>query len=155
MIWGVPLGEQTLHVDVDLSDIGCFSLRPDDFIRLGFGVDNFQNTYTFKASEDIDSLPQIKTFNKTIEVYPFWGSPDLCDIGITRADFDLSDQGVRIEPKAYLIGGTFTDTGKNTINKNCEPRKKMGRKCDLGTKPGKIEAIRFTTTYDNNNRPVL
>ena len=24
MIWGVPLGEQTIHVDVDLSDMGCF-----------------------------------------------------------------------------------------------------------------------------------
>ena len=43
MIWGVPLGTQTLHVDVDLSDIGCFSLRPDDFIRQGKGVDNFKN----------------------------------------------------------------------------------------------------------------
>ena len=39
MIWGVPVGEQRLHVDVDLSDIGCFSLRPYDFIKRGRGVE--------------------------------------------------------------------------------------------------------------------
>ncbi len=76
MIWGVPLGTQTIHVDVDLSDIGCFSLRPDDFIRQGMGVDQFKNEYTFKSSEDLDALPQIVSFNQTIEVYPFWGNED-------------------------------------------------------------------------------
>jgi hypothetical protein len=155
MIWGVPLGEQTIHVDVDLSDMGCFSLRPDDFLNKGFGIDQFRSNYQFKSSTDIDSLPQIITFDKTIEIYPFWGNEDLCEIGITRTDFDLSDQGIKVEPKAYLIGGTFSDNGKMSVNKNCQPRKKMGRKCDLTTKAGVIEAIRFTTEYDENNRPTL
>jgi hypothetical protein len=134
MIWGVPLGEQTIHVDVDLSDMGCFSLRPYDFIRNGFGVDSFKNTHSFKSSQDIDSLPQIVSFDKTIDVVPFWGNIDLCELGITRTDFDLSNQGVKVEPKAFLIGGTYTDTSKNSINKNCQPRRKMGRKCDLTTR---------------------
>jgi hypothetical protein len=155
MLWGVPLGTQTLHVDIDLSDIGCFSLRPDDFIRQGRGVDEFKNEYEFKPSDDIDSLPQIVTFNKTIEVYPFWGNEDLCEIGITRSDFDLSDKGIRIEPKAYFIGGTYTDDGKNAVNKNCQPRRKMGRKCDLTTRKGRIEAIRFTSKKDDQYRPIL
>lgn len=155
MIWGVPLGQQTLHIDLDLSDMGCFSLRPYDFIRQGYGVDSFKNNYTFKSSEDIDSLPQIVSFDKTIEVYPFWGNQDLCEIGITRSDFDLSQQGIKVEPKAFLIGGTYTDTGKNSVNKNCNVRRKMGRKCDLTTKTGTIEAIRFTSTKDENNRPIL
>jgi hypothetical protein len=156
MIWGVPIGEQKLHVDVDLSDIGCFSLRPYDYIRQGSGVDNFKNSYEFKSSTDIDSLPQIVKFDKDIIVYPFWGNEDLCEIGITRTDFDLSETGVKIEPKAFIIGGTFTDAGnKNTINKNCGVRKKMGRKCDLTTKKGNIEAIRFTTERDSDNRPIL
>lgn len=155
MIWGVPIGTQTIHVDVDLSDISCFSLRPDDFIRQGMGVDSFKNEYTFKSSDDIDSLPQIVTFNQTIEVYPFWGNEDLCEIGITRTDFDLSDKGVRIEPKAYLIGGTFTDTGKSSVNKNCSPSRKMGRKCDLESRKGTIEAIRFTSKKDSKYRPIL
>jgi hypothetical protein len=155
MIWGVPLGTQTIHVDVDLSDISCFSLRPDDFIRQGMGVDSFKNEYTYKGSQDIDSLPQIVSFNQTIEVYPFWGNEDLCEIGITRTDFDLSDKGVRIEPKAYILGGTFADTGKSSVNKNCTPRKKMGRKCDLESRKGKIEAIRFSSKKDNKFRPIL
>ena len=48
MIWGVPIGTQIIHVDVDLSDIGCFSLRPYDFIKKGVGVDNFERFYKFK-----------------------------------------------------------------------------------------------------------
>lgn len=155
MIWGVPVGEQELHVDVDLSDIGCFSLRPYDFIKQGSGLDNFKNSYTFKSSPDLDSLPQIKRFDKKIIVYPFWGNEDLCEIGITRSDFDLSQLGVKVEPKAFLIGGAYTDTGKNSINKNCNVRRKMGRKCDLTTKTGKIEAIRFTSERDENNLPIL
>jgi len=155
MIWGVPIGEQIIHVDIDLSDIGCFSFQPYDLVSLGIGESQFKNQHTFKISEDIDSLPQIITFNKTIEVYPFWGNEDLCEISITRTDFDLSEQGVKIEPKAYLIGGTYTDDGKNSINKNCQPRRKMGRKCDLTTKNGIIESIRFTNTLDNLGRPIL
>lgn len=155
MIWGVPLGNQTLHVDVDLSDIGCFSLRPYDFIRQGKGEDQFKNSYSFKSSDDIDSLPQIVSFDKTIEVYPFWGNESICEIGITRSDFDLSNVGVKIEPKAILIGGIYTDSGKNSINKNCQPKQKMGRKCDLITKTGKVEAIRFTNHKDKNNYPIL
>lgn len=155
MIWGVPLGSQTLHIDGDLSDIGCFSLRPYDFIRQGLGVDSFKNTYTYKSSNDINSLPQIVNFVKTIEVYPFWGNKDICELGITRVDFDLSEMGIKVEPKAFLIGGTYTDTGKSAINKNCDVRRKMGRKCDLTTKEGTIEAIRFTMDLDENNRPIL
>lgn len=155
MIWGVPVGEQTIHVDIDLSDMGCFSFQPYDLISLGIGETQFKNSYTFKTSEDLDSLPQIVTFNKTIEVYPFWGNEDLCEISITRTDFDLSERGVKIEPKAYLIGGTYTDDGKNSINKNCQPKRKMGRKCDLTTKNGTIEAIRFSNKLDDLGRPIL
>jgi hypothetical protein len=155
MIWGVPVGQQTLHIDVDLSDIGCFSLRPDDFIRQGKGVDNFKNSYTYKSSNDIDTLPQIISFDKNIEVYPFWGNEDLCEIGITRTDFDLSSKGVKVEPKAYFLGSIYSDQGKNTVNKECRPKGDMGRKCDLTTYPAVIEMIRFTTRKDENNRPIL
>lgn len=155
MIWGVPIGSQTIHIDVDLSDMGCFSLTPDDFINQGFTIDSFKNEYTFKSSNDIDSLPQIVTFNQTIDVYPFWGNENLCEIGITRVDFDLSNKGLRIEPRAYVIGGTFTDSGKNSVNKNCVPRSRMGTKCDLTTKTGIVESIRFTNRKDENYRPIL
>lgn len=155
MIWGVPLGEQLIHVDLDLSDMGCFSLRPDDFLLKGYGKDDFKSAYEFDSSEDIDALPQIVTFDRGIEVYPFWGSEDLCDIGITRIDFDLSDLGIKIEPAALLIGGSFSDDGKNSINKNCMPRVNMGKKCNMTTQSGKFESIRFTSQYDEDNKPIL
>jgi hypothetical protein len=155
MIWGVPLGYQKIHVDVDLSDIGCFSLRPDDFIRQGMGVDKFQNSYKFKASNDLSALPQIVSFDKSIEVYPFWGNVELCDIGITRTDFDLSEKGVKVEPKAYFLGSIFSDQGNNAVNKNCIPTNKMGDKCSLISEPAQIEVIRFTPQKDNNHRPIL
>ncbi len=155
MIWGVPLGEQQIHVDVDLSDIGCFSLRPDDFIKQGRGIDSFKNTYSFKSSTDYASLPQIVSFDKTVDVAPFWGNADLCQIGITRTDFDLSEQGVKIEPKAYLLGSIFSDQGNSAVNKNCTPRSGMGNKCLLVTEEAKIEILRFTNSKDSNGRPVL
>ena len=155
MIWGVPLGQQTIHVDVDLSDIGCFSLRPDDFIRQGAGLDQFKTSYAFKASEDLNSLPQIVSFDKTIEVYPFWGNDDFCEIGLTRTDFDLSDKGVKIEPKAILLGSIFSDQGNSAVNKNCTPRGGMGNKCNLITEPATVEILRFTNKKDENNRPIL
>jgi hypothetical protein len=155
MIWGVPLGEQLLHVDVDLSDIGCFSLRPDDFINQGFGVDSFKNAYSFKSSTDYASLKQIVSFDRTIDVSPFWGNFDLCQIGITRTDFDLSDQGVKIEPKAYLLGSVFSDQGNNTVNKNCRVRPEMGLKCGLISEESIIEVLRFTSEKDSNNKPIL
>jgi hypothetical protein len=155
MIWGVPLGNQTLHVDVDLSDIGGFSLRPYDFIRQGAGVDKFKNKYKFKSSEDLITLPQIISYNKSIEVYPFWGNEEYCEIGLSRTDFDLAERGVNIQPKAFLIGGVYTDSGKGAVNKNCVPRAKMGRKCDLIAKSAKVELIRFTSAKDENHRPIL
>jgi len=155
MIWGVPLGEQVIHVDLDVSDMGCFSLRPDDFLRKGYGIEDFKSEYEFKSSNDIDSLPQIITFDKGIEVYPFWGNVDLCEIGITRVDFDLADRGLKVEPSALIIGGTFTDDGKNSVNKSCKPRKNMGKKCGFTAKSGNIDAIRFSPYNDVNNLPVL
>lgn len=155
MIWGVPVGNQLLHIDADLSDVGCFSLRPDDFLRQGFSKESFKNTYQFKSSTDYASLPQIVSFDRTIDVSPFWGDVDICQIGIVRSDFDLSDLGVRVEPKAYLIGSTFSDQGNNSVNKNCQPRNKMGIKCELITEKAIIEAIRFTNKKDSNGRPIL
>ena len=35
MIFGVPAGSQTIVVDIDLSDIGEFSLSPQDLVRMG------------------------------------------------------------------------------------------------------------------------
>lgn len=162
MIWGVPVGSQTLHAEVDLSDMGCQSMVPYDFIYEGTSPEKFENGYTYMSSDNIDGLPQIVTFEKTIEVYPFWGNQDLCEIGITRTDFDLKEQGIRIEPYAIMMGGTFTDSGKDALRVNCNVDNQMGEKCRLTTFKGDIEAIRFSGVFEKNSdgttnysRPIL
>ncbi len=144
MIWGVPVGPQRIHIDVDLSDIGCFSLRPYDFIKKGIGEDNFDRFYNFKSSTDVDGLPQIVSFDKTIEVFPFWGNTELCEIGITRTDFDLSTVGVKIEPISLILVSSFTDDNSDAVKRNGKIRAKSGYKCNLQTSPGSIECVRYT-----------
>ncbi len=144
MIWGVPVGTQTIHVDIDLSDIGCFSLRPYDFIKKGIGEENFDRFYNFKSSADIDGLPQIVSFDKTIDVYPFWGNENLCEIGITRTDFDLTSAGIQIEPVSLVLISSFTDDNSDAIKRNGKIRPKSGYKCNLQTAPGTIECVRYT-----------
>lgn len=144
MIWGVPLGQQTINVDIDLSDIGCFSLRPYDFIKKGVGIDQFDRYYNFKSSSDVDGLPQIINFQKTVEVYPFWGNIDLCQIGITRTDFNLLDKGIKIEPISLILTSTITDDNGDAIKRNGVIRRKSGYKCNLQTTEGRIEAVRYT-----------
>lgn len=157
MIWGVPLGQQIIHCDVDLSDIGCQSLIPYDLMYEGVSPEKFVNSYTYRASDNLDELPQVVSFDRTIEVYPFWGNEELCEIGITRTDFDLKEKGIRIEPYALLMGGTFTDSGKDALTQNCNVDNQMGEKCKLTTKKGDIEAIRFSGQYekDVNGVPII
>ena len=154
MIWGVPLGSQTLHIDIDLSDMGCYSLRPYDFIKKGYNEEQFDRIYNFKSSTDIDSLPQIVSFDKTIEVYPFWGSIETCNIGITRSDFDLSSLGIKIEPISLVLASTITDEKNNAIKRSGVIRKNSGSKCTLQTNEGKIECVRFTRNkvYGSDNQ---
>lgn len=144
MIWGVPVGNHTIHIDIDLSDIGCFSLRPYDFIIRGYGQENFDRFYNFKSSSDIDGLPQIVQFNKKIEVYPFMGNEELCEIGISRVDYDLSESDIKIEPVAVLLVSSFTDDDSKSIRKSGAIKPKMGYKCNLQTIEGVIESVRFT-----------
>jgi hypothetical protein len=144
MIWGVPVGTHILHIDVDLSDIGCFSLRPYDFVKKGIGEDNFDRFYNFKSSTDVDGLPQIVTLDKTIDVYPFWGNQNLCEIGITRTDFDLSTAGIEIEPVSLILMSSFTDDNNDAIKRNGKIKSRSGYKCNLQTSSGTIECVRYT-----------
>ena len=155
MIWGVPLGTQVVHVDLDLSDMGCQSLVPYDLIYEGISEEKFENKYTYMASDNLNALPQIISFDKTVDVYPFWGNEDLCEIGITRTDFDLGEKGVRLEPYAVMMGSTFSDAAEDSLGVNCNVDNQQGEKCKLTTKKGDIEAIRFTGEYqkDSNGNP--
>jgi len=106
MIFGVPTGTKTVHMDVDLSDTGSVSLTPDDFISQGFSPDLFTTELGFPSSTNLDSLPQIESQNISVDVIPFWGDLEQCEIGITRLDFSLNK---KIIPSALLVFQAFTN----------------------------------------------
>ncbi len=144
MLWGVPLGNQTIHTSIDVSDIGCYSMRPYQFIRQGVSPSKFESSLEFKTSENLDTLPQIVLQNKAIQVVPFWGDEDLCGVGITRVDFDLRDSGVEIEPSSTFMGSIITDDDNNYVSVGGVPAKEQGQLCNLTTGTGTIESIRHT-----------
>lgn len=155
MIVGVPLGSQKIVLDLDLSNMGCFSLRPADLIRMGRGTAEQFDGDRFKSSSDLASLPQLVNTAKDIDVTPFWGENDVCNIGITRVDFDLRDFNIDIKPQATFMGSIFSTSEEDFLRTNCKPKKDTGNLCDLVNGPGRILAIRQTKDYDVDGRPVL
>jgi len=156
MIFGVPTGSQTIVVDIDLSDIGEFSLSPQDLIRMGLATPTQVAGINFKASSNLNSLPQIITINRTIEVEPLWGQPEICNLGITRTDFDLSNEaGIDIRPTAIFMGSIVSSNDDEALPRNCKPRLKSGSQCTLVTGPGEILAIRQTIFLDAQGKPIL
>lgn len=139
MFFGVPIGTYTVIIDADLSDIGIYSQKPYDFIEQGYSPNLFASTSQFKSEGSLNNMPHIITKRTSVSVYPFWGDPDNNIIGISRMDFDL---GYTIVPKAIFIGSAFGDNEKNSLNKNCSPRKDLGLICETVTNTGKIEMIR-------------
>ena len=141
MIFGVPTGVQKVHMDVDLSDIGYLSQKPYEMISQGSPPTMFDSFNQFKTSNNLTQLPQIKTQEKTINVLPFWGNLDQCEIGINRVDFNLE---YKIIPIAFFIGSIFSDTLKNSVNKRCRPRPDLGLNQQFATRQGVISSIRRT-----------
>ena len=142
-IYGVPVGQHTLHVDVDLSDIGKLSVRPHDMIGQGYNIDQFESPNKFKADKNLNILPQIKSQNKPLYIYPFWGdtSEDDTNALITRADIEID---YKFEPTAVFIGSIVTDKGSNSISHKCVADDLTGKMSELITGEGKIEMIRKT-----------
>jgi len=144
MIWGVPLGIHQMHMSVDVSDIGCYSMKPFDFVSQGVSIENFKNSAIFNESENLDTLPQIVIQNKTVESVSFWGDDEMCNSGISRVDFDLRDSNVEFRPNALFMGSIISDDNSGSLGWQCGPGKTQGDVCKLTTGSGKIEAIRFT-----------
>jgi len=156
MIFGVPTGSQTLVMDVDLSDVGCFSLTPQDLIRTGNAVENDFNGSDFKTNTNLDELPQIINFNRIIEVSPLWGDTNICQLGINRVDFDLTKEyNIKINPVSVFLGSIMSNTDENAQKINCKPQKDTGKFCELIAGPGQILSIRQTINLDNQGLPIL
>lgn len=155
MIVGVPLGTQNIVMNLDLSNMGEFTLTPNDLLRMGRGIESQFNGPQFKASEDLSKLPQIVNQIKQVNVSSFWGQDDYCDVGITRTDFDLRELGIEIEPTATFMGSIFSSSDEDYLQKNCKPEKETGELCGLVSNPGQILAIRHSLFNDENGEPIL
>ena len=143
MLFGIPTGDQQLHVDVDLSDIGVLSQRPRDMIYKGYNEKLFESPNKFKQSKNLDSLSQIFSQNKGVYVYPYWGDTSNTEetIAITRCDIQLE---YKFEPTCIFMGCIITDQGENAIGKNCAAVENNGRMKNLIAGEGSIEMIRKT-----------
>ena len=170
MIFGVPLGQQTIVMDLDLSDIGEFSLTPQDLIRMGRATEAQVAGDRFNTSTNLESLPQIVSLTKTFEVNPFWGDPSLCQAEVNRVDFDLREEAnIDIEPTAIFMGSMFsspdeyrigapssrTDGPPSTLGRGCKPKDNTGSLCTNIAGPGQILAVRQTINQDSEGRPIL
>lgn len=142
IIVGVPTGNQTLHMDLDLSDCGILSQRPRDFVYKGYTIEQFENPNMFKTSTALDSLSQVFTQDQSVYVQPFWGNESLGEtIGITRADIDVA---FKFEPTCVFMGCIASDNASQGISKKCIPTPHMGDMDELTTGEGTIEMIRKT-----------
>lgn len=141
MIFGVPLGTYTLHIDADISDVGILTQKPYDLIDQGTPTKFFTSPTKFKKQSNLDSLPQVKSANIGVTVNPFWGDVNNCEIGINRVDVDLN---YTVRPAAIFMGSLFGDTNKNSVNKECAPRASLGKLCEQIASEGSIEMLRKT-----------
>lgn len=155
MIMGVPVGSYNLIMDLDLSDMGPFSLSPQDLIRMGRATAEQLDGVNFPQSSDLNGLPQIVNVVKSINVQPFWGQPEICQISIAREDFNLGEIGITIQPTATFMGSLLTNVNDKAISANCQPPSEMGDLCNMTTGPGEIIGIRQTIFQDTNGLPIL
>ena len=106
MIFGAPVGIQTVHMSVDITDIGQYSMTPATMIsQLGYSSQLF-NGNKIKFTTDLDNIPSIDTQNISVDVRPFWGDADNFEIGITRQDFKIR---ATLVSSVTVFGAGFTD----------------------------------------------
>lgn len=142
MIFGVPVGDATIHTDIDLSDIGMLSQRPRDMIYKGYNITQFENANKFKKDSNIDNLTQVISQNDSVNVYPFWGDENLGEeIKITRNDINVQ---YKFEPTCIFLGSMISDEKSQYVSKKCIATDNMGKMDKLTTGSGTIEMIRKT-----------
>lgn len=108
MIFGVPVGTYTIHMDCDLTDIGRWSVAPVIMSQvLGYPSSLFSDNGTkIQATTDLDRLPNIQSQNISVNILPFWTQQtDKKQIGITRQDFKII---APIIPSFTIFGSNFT-----------------------------------------------
>ncbi|NJO63400.1 MAG: hypothetical protein HC836_35865 [Richelia sp. RM2_1_2] len=117
MIFGVPVGIQTVHLSVDITDIGKYSMTVGTMInQLGYSPNLFTDNETrIKEAVDLQDLPNIETQEIAVDVRPFWGDTENYEIGITRQDFRIR---AVISAAFTVFGSAFTDAFRATWGQN-------------------------------------
>lgn len=146
MIFGVPTGNQKLHMDVDVSDIGFISIKPYDLIKQGYTPNLFESNTTYKGGTDLDTLVQVQSRDFNVNVLPFWGDLEENEVGINRVDFNLN---IDITPTAQFFGSIFSEQRNKGVFKRCTPRKTNGENCELKSGVGQVEYIRRISNDSN------
>lgn len=141
MIFGVPVGNQQIHVDIDMSDIGVLSQKPRDYMYKGYTETLFDSSTQFKASTNLDNLTQIFSQNQSVYVYPFWGDAENGIAAITRADIQIN---YKFEPTCVFMGSIVSDNDGNNIDHKCGSTMHSGFNNQLVAGEGTIEMIRKT-----------
>lgn len=143
MLFGVPVGTQTVHMSVDITDIGQFSMTPATMVtNLGYSPNLFtDNGSKIKPSTDLDDLPNIETQEISVDVIPFCGDNEIFDIGITRQDFRI---------RAELVA-TFTMFGSAFTNG--EGESSMDADGDGQREPKKLYREHNLVRHMATNRP--
>ena len=108
MIFGVPVGVQTVHMSVDITDIGEFSMNPAAMVNnLGYSSNLFTDNNTrIKPSTDLTDLPHIETQEISVNILPFWGDIENFEIGITQQNFRIR---AVLSTTFTIFGSVFTD----------------------------------------------
>ena len=147
MLFGLPVGNNIIHSDLDLSDIGILSQKPRDMFYKGYTAKQFENASQFKKDTNLDNLTQVITQDSSVYVFPFWGDEieNEGQIKIVRHDIDVN---YKFEPTCIFIGCIVSDEKSNAISKNCIPHERMGKMDRLTTGAGTIEMIRKTVSGD-------
>lgn len=141
MIFGVPTGNQQIHVDIDLSDIGILSQKPRDFYYKGYNQEQFDNAEQFKEGNNLENLTQLLSQETSVYVYPFFGDSGIDDIAITRCDVQIP---YKFEPTCVFFGSIISDKPGQHIGHKCGPSRWVGYNRNLVTGEGTIEMIRRT-----------
>jgi hypothetical protein len=117
MIFGVPIGTQTIHLSVDITDISKYSMTPAAMVtNLGYSPNLFMdNGSKIKPSSDLGDLPNIETQEISVEIMPFWGDTTNFTIGITRQDFRIRATLINT---FTIFGSAFTDGDKSLWGDN-------------------------------------
>lgn len=113
MLFGIPVGTLEVHMSVDVTDIGEYSMTPIDMVtQLGYSPNLFTSTGEIKPQKDLEDLPHIETQEISVDVVPFWGDSENFEIGITRQDFRIR----AVLVSNFVVFSSYFTQGRFSVN---------------------------------------